>query len=1286
MEIVISIGAKLSEYTVAPIARQLGYLFYYQSNLENLRTQVQKLKDAKERLKHSIDEAKRNGEEIEAVVLNWISRVDGISDQTLNLCTPEGQGNSRCFSARLFPNLVLRKKLSRKAKTLAIEIGSEIQNAAGFNKVSYLPFIESSVLDVKGYVAFQSRMSTVNQIMEALTNPNLEMIGVYGMGGVGKTMLSKEVAKQAKEQMLFSKVIIVTVSQSPNVENIQQEIAEQLRLKLEEKTKAARADRLRYWLRQEKKILVILDDIWEKLELEDIGINFGNDRNICKILLTSRSEDVLHNDMGVEQNFLVGVLSEREAASLFNSVAGDTVKNLAIQPLASKIVNECGGLPIAIATVGNALRNKSPPVWNNALQELRASTPTNIKGMHVKVYSCIRLSYDSLSSEEAKSLLLLCSLFPEDEIIDIDHLLRHGAGWGLFHGISKLEEARNKVVTLVEDLKTRCLLLNSDFNGFVKMHDVIRDVTVSIASRERHMHNLSVAELEECSNETKLNDSIAVSLSEIVRNCHLPERLIFPNAQVLFMRNGGKLFRDPINPYVCNTYFLDRDFKVSSRLFEELKKLRVLELRALCLKPLPSSFSFLRNLQTLCLPNCNIGEVAMIGELKNLKILDLTGSNIEELPKEIGQLTRLRLLDLKYCSKLKVIQPITISSLTSLQELNMKESFTNWKEVGRKGDKSNASLIELKSLHLLASLHLYLPSANILPNEIFSEKLERYDIIIGDVYRYTYVDFGCSRTLFLELDNKSDVFSENGLEMLLKKSEALYLNGLEGFNNVVRELDVEGFPQLKHLRFEHNHGIQYIVNSMADDHTRSAFVNLEVLNIGYLENLEKICHGKLAENCFGKLREIRVGNCGKLKNLFPFSVAEGLLQLEKIEMKSCEMMEEIIIYEREGDSQNIGHETDRNIQFPQLHTLILSYLPKLIQFYSPANTNCRNIQRKSKQLVSNFTMSLFNEKVTFPKLQNLTLRGSPTLNELWHGQSEDILGDEEPACLFSGLKVLTVSELPNLIHIWDEKGRHTNVSASLNLMNLFVSKCNRLKNLAPSWISFQNLIFLGVSKCNEMVNLLTLSTAKSLTQLRMMSVVGCKSMTEIIEDKGSELGGHDDRIVFDHLVALELHGLLSLTSFYSGKLTVGFPKLKYVSFDRCPNLRSFSHVVSTPQLHKIVLHHGEQDEEEYDLRSKFFGSDNDMDVDWPLTDKELDLVEAVDALSDFSVSDFSDEYNGKPVEELMNGDINNALSQMWESNQIGLALRQLFTEQVYIHIYIYIYIYIHHLKKKLIIL
>lgn len=48
--------------------------------------------------------------------------------------------------------------------------------------------------------------------MEALKNQNFHMIGVYGIGVVGKTMLCKEVAKQAKRQLTFNKFVMDIVS------------------------------------------------------------------------------------------------------------------------------------------------------------------------------------------------------------------------------------------------------------------------------------------------------------------------------------------------------------------------------------------------------------------------------------------------------------------------------------------------------------------------------------------------------------------------------------------------------------------------------------------------------------------------------------------------------------------------------------------------------------------------------------------------------------------------------------------------------------------------------------------------------------------------------------------------------------------------------------------------------------------------------------------------------------------------------------------------------------------
>ena len=40
-----------------------------------------------------------------------------------------------------------------------------------------------------------------------------------------------------------------------------------------------------------KSVLVILDNVWDALDLKAVGIPYGGQHNRCKILLTSRSED-----------------------------------------------------------------------------------------------------------------------------------------------------------------------------------------------------------------------------------------------------------------------------------------------------------------------------------------------------------------------------------------------------------------------------------------------------------------------------------------------------------------------------------------------------------------------------------------------------------------------------------------------------------------------------------------------------------------------------------------------------------------------------------------------------------------------------------------------------------------------------------------------------------------------------------------------------------------------------------------------------------------------------------
>ena len=48
--------------------------------------------------------------------------------------------------------------------------------------------------------------------MDALRDDKMKMIWVCGMGGLGKTMLVKQVAQQAKQQNLFTTNIFIDVS------------------------------------------------------------------------------------------------------------------------------------------------------------------------------------------------------------------------------------------------------------------------------------------------------------------------------------------------------------------------------------------------------------------------------------------------------------------------------------------------------------------------------------------------------------------------------------------------------------------------------------------------------------------------------------------------------------------------------------------------------------------------------------------------------------------------------------------------------------------------------------------------------------------------------------------------------------------------------------------------------------------------------------------------------------------------------------------------------------------
>nr|TKS06892.1 putative disease resistance gene NBS-LRR family protein [Populus alba] len=1063
MEILLS---SIIDASITYLIRHIRYPFEYKKNAEKLTHQIDKLKAMRDRVRGAVEEAERNGEMIANDVERWLQEVNKIIEEVDLVLSVENE-RARRFLFRSCPSIKSRYQVSRKAMKLAYEV-TELQMSGKFYAISSHsapPWMFDG-----DHESLPSRLSLYEEIMGALKDEDINMVGVCGMGGVGKTTLVRQVAVQAKEQKLFDVVVMAVVSEALNIRRIQEQIADVLGLHLDADTDEERSCQLYDKLKRERCILLILDDLGERLDLERIGIPSKDEHSGCKILLVSRILDVLSNQMGCQRTFEVLPLSDEEAWELFKNTIGDDLGNLFMRSTAVEIAKECSGLPVAIVSVARSLKKKSLPEFKKTLKELRRSSLTSST-----TSQNIEMSYKYLESDQLKLAFLLCGLMGHNA--SMRNLLKYGLGLNLFPGAVSLEEAHRTAQSLVRKLRDSSLLFDPNVGEQFAVHIAAHAGAVSMACRDHYVlttdNEIAVKQLDKDAQKQLRQIWLRGNISELPADLECPQLDLF------------QIFND--NHYL----------KIADNFFSRMHKLRVLGLSNLSLSSLPSSVSLLENLQTLCLDRSTLDDISAIGDLKSLEILSFFQSNIKQLPREIAQLTKLRLLDLSDCFELEVIPPDVFSKLSMLEELYMRNSFHQWDAEG----KNNASLAELENLSHLTDAEIHIQDSRVLPYGVFFERLKGYRVCIGDDWDWDGA-YEMLRTAKLKLNTKIDHLNY-GIRMLLNRTEDLYLFEIEGIN-IIQELDREGFPHLKHLQLRNSFEIQYIISTM-EMVSSNAFPILESLILYDLSSLKKICHGALGVESFARLRIIAVEHCNKLTNLFSFFVARGLSQLQRIKIAFCMKMEEVVA--EESDELGDQNEVVDVIQFTQLYSLSLQYLPHLMNFYSkvkpcslsrtqpkPSITEARSEEIISEDELRTPTQ-LFNEKILFPNLEDLNLYAI-NIDKLWNDQ-------------------------------------HPSISVSIqNLQRLVVNQCGSLKYLFPC----------------SLVNILV--------QLKHLSITNCMSVEEIIA-----IGGLKEEettsTVFPKLEFMELSDLPKLRRFCIGS-SIECPLLKRMRIYACPEFKTFA--------------------------------------------------------------------------------------------------------------------------------
>uniref|UniRef100_A0A2N9I6C6 NB-ARC domain-containing protein n=1 Tax=Fagus sylvatica TaxID=28930 RepID=A0A2N9I6C6_FAGSY len=440
-----------------------------------------------------------------------------------------------------------------------------------------------------------------------LDDNDVRKIGVYGMGGIGKSTVMEHINNSLlKETNMFDRVIWVTVSKPFNVIQLQHDIARKLGLDLKEvKHERERAVQLKAKLEAEKRFVLILDDMWEAFPLETIGIPEPTSSNGCKL---------------------------KEARKLFLDKLGrDVFDTTDLKAIAEEVLERCAQLPLAIVTIAASFKRLTHDFqWRDALEDLK----TSIKGsndIEAQVFKILEFSYERLKDGKLQQCLLYCALYPEDFKIDKQELIEHLIDEGIIERRNSRKAEYDRGYSMLIELENACLL----------------EVASPQFKVEGHLG------LEDFSDEGKWREDL-VKASLMYNNIsRIPPNAspMCPKLSTLLLQ-GNKSLKD-----------------VPDSLFEHLHGLNVLDLSNTSIESLPNSVSNLENLTTLRLGGCwKLKHVPSLAKLTKLRKLDLENTGITEVPHGLEMLVNLRYLNLNV-DTLKIMPPEILPKLSCLQYL-----------------------------------------------------------------------------------------------------------------------------------------------------------------------------------------------------------------------------------------------------------------------------------------------------------------------------------------------------------------------------------------------------------------------------------------------------------------------------------------------------------------------------------------------------------------------------------------------------------------------------------------
>ncbi|CAN6587300.1 unnamed protein product [Malus baccata var. baccata] len=680
-ELAFPLAAKLIERLRSIASEEICLAWGVQADLQKLGRTVSIIKDV---LVDTQEKQARNGDlrswlqQLKDVFLDAEDLLDEFECEALRRQVVRGSGTTRKvrrFFSRSNP-VAFRLRVGHGIKDIRERLHElkEDKNFADLRTVHHHPHLGDHVRENMNTTHSFVRASEVigretekNKIVDLLmiqgddhqggdNERNVSVIPIVGLGGLGKTTLAQSVYNDPRVEGSFDLRMWQHVSVDFDVNRLVKEIlVSALGTEINERLSP---DQLQAQLRvalKDKKFLLVLDNVWNEDRTKWTGL-----RNLLiegakvgtKILVTTRNISVA-SVMGPVVTYInLEVLSIEDCMKLFVKCAfdeGQERKHPSLYEIGKDIVRKCGGIPLAVNTLGSQLYSKTDErqwklIRDSEIWELEREGDGHI-------LPALRLSYTQLPSH-LKQCLASCSLLPKNyvQFVSLD-LISQWMALGILesreHGDMELEDVGE---LYFKELWDRSFFQNvKDYSLYHKfdMHDLIHDLVQSVAQGESFTVDFAGTK----------------GISENVR--HLTILKSGQNVSTTLQK-----FKKVRTVRVWSCKNIDESFL--STCISRFKYLRVLTFFKVSFELVPSSIGSLKHLRSLDFAeNETITQVPnSICKLQSLRALNFYGCvNLEELPRDMRKLISLRYL--KLTTKQSSFPENGVGCLTSLRLLSI---------------------------------------------------------------------------------------------------------------------------------------------------------------------------------------------------------------------------------------------------------------------------------------------------------------------------------------------------------------------------------------------------------------------------------------------------------------------------------------------------------------------------------------------------------------------------------------------------------------------------------------